>query len=135
VILEGKMSILSVVGLAIIAAAFAVLLRQRNPEYAMLIGLGAGVIILIYVIMKAQPVFSELNSLMASSGIKSEYAQILIKALGICFITQLAADVCKDSGETAIASKVELFGKFAILLIALPLFEQVAKLAMGLLSN
>ena len=129
------MSILSVLGLAIVAATIAVLLRQQKPEFAMLIGLGAGVIILVYVIMKAQPVFSELNTLMSSSGINNDYAQILIKALGICFITQLAADVCKDSGETAIASKVELFGKFAILLLALPLFEQVAKLAMGLLSN
>jgi stage III sporulation protein AD len=129
------MAILNVLGIAIITAAIAVLLRQYKQEYAMLIGLGAGVIILLYIIIKAQPVFSELNSLMSNSGINSGYAQILIKALGICFITQLAADACKDSGETAIASKVELVGKFAILLLALPLFEQVAKLAVGLLSN
>jgi stage III sporulation protein AD len=133
--MEENMAILNVLGIAIIAAAIAVLLRQYKQEYAMLIGLSAGVIILLYIIIKAQPVFSELNLLMSNSGINSEYAQILIKALGICFITQLAADACKDSGETAIASKVELVGKFAILLLALPLFEQVAKLAVGLLSN
>jgi stage III sporulation protein AD len=129
------MAILNVLGIAVIATAIAVLLRQYKAEYAMLVGLAAGIIILLYILIKSQPVFSELNALMSNSGINNSYSQILIKALGICFITQLATDVCKDSGETAIASKVELVGKFAILLLALPLFEQVAKLAVGLLSN
>jgi stage III sporulation protein AD len=133
--MEELMAILNVLGVAIIAAVMAVLLRQYKQEYSLLIGLGAGIVILLYIIIKAQPVFSELNSLMSKSGISSAYAQILIKALGICFLTQLAADACKDSGETAIASKVELVGKFSILLLALPLFEQVAQLAVGLLSN
>lgn len=129
------MEFFSVAGVAVTAAALAVLLRQHRQEYALLLGLGAGVILFLYAVLKAMPAFNELSKLLSNAGVSSEYAVILIKSLGICFVTQLASDACKDAGETAIASKVELAGKVAILLIALPLFEEVAKLAVGLLSN
>ena len=129
------MDMLSIAGLAVTAAAIAILLRQYRKEYAMLVGLGAGIAILLFVILKAQPAFTQLFRLLDSSGVNREYAQILVKTLGICFVTQLAMDSCKDAGETAIASKVELAGKFAILLVALPLFEEIAKLAMNLIGG
>ena len=128
------MDIFAIAGFAVTVAILAVLLRQYRPEYAVFMGLGAGILILIYVITKAQPAFKELTSLMDSANISSKYAGILFKSLGICFITQLASDACNDAGETAIASKIELAGKFAILLVALPLFEQVAKLAISLMD-
>ena len=129
------MDILNVAGIAIMVAAFAVLLRQYRQEYAMMLSVAAGVIIFMLIITKAAPAFSEIQSLIERSGIKAEYGVILIKSLGICFIAQFAADACKDAGETAIASKVELAGKFAVLLIALPLFEQVAQLAVSLMGS
>ena len=56
------------------------------------------------------------------------------QALGVCFITQLASDACKDAGEGAIASKVELAGKVVILLLAMPLFEQIIGVATSLMT-
>lgn len=128
------MDIFAIVGFSITAAVLAVLLRQYRPEYAVLVGLSAGVILLVFVLIKAQPVFSEVSTLLDRANIKSSYAGILLKALGICFVTQLASDACKDAGESAIASKIELAGKFAVLLVALPLFEQIATLAINLLN-
>ncbi|MDR3552710.1 MAG: SpoIIIAC/SpoIIIAD family protein [Clostridia bacterium] len=125
---------LNIAGIAVVAAAIAVLLRQYKQEYAMLVGLATGIVVFLFVLAKAQPAFDEISSLLSGAGISSEYAQILIKALGICFVTQLASDSCRDAGEAAIASKVELAGKFTVLLLALPLFEQIAKLAIGLIG-
>jgi stage III sporulation protein AD len=128
------MDIFAIAGLAVTAAVLSVLLRQYRPEFSVLVGLGAGVIILLFVIVKAQPAFQELTSLLDRARVSSSYAGILLKALGICFVTQLACDACNDAGETAISSKIELAGKFAVLLVALPLFEQIAKLAIGLMD-
>ena len=58
-----------------------------------------------------------------------EYMPILLKALGIGLTAQTVADICRDSGETAIASKVELVGKLEILLISLPLIESIIKMS------
>ena len=128
------MNIFTVVGLAVTAAILAVLLRQYKPEYAMLTGLAAGIMILVYVVVASKPVISEASALLGKANIKSSYGMILLKSLGICFVAQLASDACRDAGESAIASKIELAGKFAVIIIALPFFEQVAELAIKLLS-
>lgn len=129
------MDMLNIAGVAITVAAFAVLLRQYKQEYALLLGVSAGIMIFLLILNKAQPAFSQINGFMEKSGVNTAYAEILIKAMGICFVTQFAADACKDAGESAMASKVELAGKFAVLLIALPLFTQVANLAIGLIGS
>jgi stage III sporulation protein AD len=129
------MDMLNIAGVAITVAAFAVLLRQYKQEYALLLGVSAGIMIFLLILNKAQPAFSQINGFIEKSGVNTAYAEILIKAMGICFVTQFAADACKDAGESAMASKVELAGKFAVLLIALPLFTQVANLAIGLIGS
>lgn len=129
------MTVFNIVGIALTAAALAVLLKQYRQDFSMLVGLGAGTLILVMVILKLQPAVAEINSLLSKSGVNPQYVQILLKSLGICFVTQLASDSCRDAGETAVASKVELAGKVCILLLALPLFEQIANLAVGLMGK
>lgn len=128
------MNILSIAGIAIAAAAFAVLLRQYRQDFTMMIGLAAGVLIFALILSKVQPAFTEINKLMLGANVNTQYVSILIKSLGICFVAQLASDACRDAGESAIASKVELAGKFSVLLVALPLFSQVADLVLNLLT-
>ncbi len=129
------MDILSISGIAITVAALAVLLRQYRQEYALMLGLAAGVLIFAMIISKAQPVFSEINTLMSGAHVNTQYISILIKSLGVCFAAQISSDACRDAGESAIASKVELAGKFMVLIIALPLFTQVANLALNLMAG
>jgi stage III sporulation protein AD len=128
------MDILNIAGIAISVTVIAVLLRQYKQEYAVLIGVGAGLLLLVLIITAAKPAFSELQDMLTKTGLGGNYSVILFKSLGICFITQFASDTCKDAGESGIASKVELAGKFAVVLGALPLFEQVADLAINLIG-
>ena len=68
-------------------------------------------------------------------GISGEYGVILLKTLGVCFLTQLSADSCRDAGEGALAAKVELAGKLFIVILALPLFQQIAGSALSLIGG
>jgi stage III sporulation protein AD len=129
------MDIISIAGIAITAAALAVMLRQYRHEYALFISLAAGVLIFAMVLSKAQPVFSEIRNLMSGANVNNQYIAILIKSLGVCFVAQIASDSCRDAGESAIASKVELAGKFVVLILALPLFAQVADLVLNLMAD
>jgi stage III sporulation protein AD len=117
--------VFAVLGVGIVAAALAVVLRQHRPEFALLLSLAAGIFILLRLIGFLTPVVDELRGLLSSSALPGEYMTILVKALGICFLTQIAADACKDAGETAIAAKVELAGKISVLAVSLPLFREV----------
>lgn len=129
------MEILALCGIAILAAAISVLLKKYNPEYSMIISVGAGVLMLYLILSQISPAVGQIKSLLSATGLSSEYGAILFKSLGICFLTQFAADSCRDSGESALASKVELAGKIMIVLIALPLFEKVAQTALSLIGG
>lgn len=112
----------------------AVVIRQHRPEFALMLGLAASILILISIINAATEVMSKIEELVSITGLPDGYIQILFKALGISIITQLAADSCSDAGEKAIASKVELAGKVAILVISLPLFEKLLEIVKELFS-
>jgi len=75
-----------------------------------------------------------LESYLPAAGIGETRLKVLLKSLGICFLSQLAADACRDVGQSAIAGKVELAGRMAVLLSALPLFGELLELAMKLIS-
>ncbi len=115
----------SVFGIAITAAAAALLLRQYLPQYALLITLGGGLLLFFFVLLQLGDAFSALRRLLSMTGADLGNVGILLKALGVCYLTQLGADCCRDAGETALAGKVELAGKAAILLLSLPLFEEL----------
>ena len=123
----------TLVGVGLVAMIMAVTLRQYRPEFALLVSLVAGVVILIGVVRGILPVVEQVQTIFQSTQMPAAYLQVLFKALGICFLTQIACDACRDAGEGAICAKVELAGKVAVLVISLPLFVQVLTIVRGLL--
>lgn len=127
-------TVFAVAGVGVLAAALVVVLRQAKPEYAMLVSLAAGIFILYKVFGDLIPVVAEIETILSTSGVSAEYGAILFKALAICLIAQLACDTCKDAGEAAIASKVEMAGRIAVLAVSLPLFTQVLSIVRSLMD-
>ena len=129
------MNILAIVGLAILTAVLATLMRRYHKEYAMLLSVLGGGLILFMIFQNFTPVLSSITDMLSASGVSGEYTIILIKKLGTCFLAQFAADACRDAGESSLASKVELAGKVAVILMALPLFEAIANTAITLIGG
>ena len=129
------MNVVGIAGIAVCAAVIASMLRRYHQEYAVLLGIAAGVVILLEIFANIAPVMRQIGTLLSATGISAGYAVILLKTLGVCFLTQFAADACRDAQENALAAKVELGGKIAIVVLALPLFEQIAKTVNGLIGG
>lgn len=119
------MNIAAIVGIGITAAAISAVLKRFHGEFGLFVSIAASLLILFAVFGSLSPLLGLINELAEQSGTESAYIAILMKSLAVCFITQLAAESCRDSGEGAIASKIELAGKAAVLLIAVPLFEGI----------
>ncbi len=120
---------------AVIAAFLAVVLRRHAPEQALAVGLVAGALLLTSALSGSLPLFRELEALLTSSGMSGEYVTVLFKALGVCLLTQLAADACRDAGEQGLSAKAELAGKLALLTLALPLFRKLGDIALTLIGG
>lgn len=129
------MNIIGIAGVALIAAVLSTMLKRYHNEYAIIINIAAGILIIVQILANISPAIKQLNVLLSSAGLTNEFSLILFKTLGICFISQFAADSCRDAGENALASKVELAGKIAIVLLALPMFESIAKTAVNLIGG
>ncbi len=122
------MTVWMVVGVSVTAAVLALTLRQTQPSYATVLSLAAGVLLLIAVIAAVVPLIARVTALLDNGAMDTAYTAILLKALGISLLTQSAADVCRDAGESALAAKAELGGQVLLLICALPLFEYAASL-------
>lgn len=129
------MNVIGIAGLALVSAVIAVMLRRYNQEYAVVVSITAGVIILVQILANIVPAIRQINSLLTAAQMPTEYGIILFKTLGICFLAQFAADSCRDAGESALASKVELAGKISIVILALPLFKKIASTALALIGG
>jgi len=125
----------AIVGLTVVAALLAVLLRGSRPEQGMMLRLGAGAVVLAAVLGQVSPLLASVQDMLSRSSLSWEYGSLVFKGLGICLLSQTAADTCRDAGETALAGKVELSSKITLLLLALPLFEKVAELAIGMIDG
>ncbi len=79
-------------------------------------------------------IFSAVNELFSRTGLDTDYLTIILKSLGICYTSQIGCDCCRDSGENALASQLELAGKAAMILIALPLFRNAAEIVGSLMQ-
>ena len=128
------MSLTAVAAVCLCTAVLAVMLKQYKPEYAVLITLAAGVVTLALVLYGLSPVLDKLRGFSDQLGGMGQAVEILVKALGICYLAQFAADACRDAGETSLAAKVELAGKIAVVVLSLPMLEQVMEIIIKLMG-
>ena len=128
------MWIIAAAAAGLVGTVLALILGQYRPEFRMLITAAVTLLLMAMVLEQLSPVLEHLRSTMELTGLTGDYAAILFKAVGICLLTQLAGDVCRDSGESSIASKIELAGRAAILLTAMPLIQEVLTWAWELMN-
>ena len=129
------MNIFIIVSFGIISAVLSLVLKQYKPEYSMFISLASGILIFISVIAAINPIIRYITELTENAGLGGMYAEVLLKSLAVCYLTQLASDFCKDAGETAIAGKLQIAGKIAVLIMALPIFKSITEIITGLIDT
>lgn len=128
------MNIIAFVGAGIIGAVLSVVLRQYKPEFSIYITLITGMLMLGAAVTAVKPVIETVSGYLQIADPDTSYADVLIKSLAVCYITQMASDSCADAGEKSIAAKIELAGKFAIVLLALHVFDRLMEVIKQLLQ-
>jgi len=127
------MDIVKIIGVGLTATIIIIILKQYKPEFAIYASIIAGTIILFMVMDKLAAVMNIVKSLANKTGTGSTFIGILLKITGIAILTEFAVSVCKDSGETAIASKIDLGGKIIIISISIPIITALLELIINIL--
>lgn len=127
------MEIIQIVGIALVSVFIILLLKQYKPEFVIHISIIAGILIFSMLVPKLSAVLELLNNLTDKLGVNSQFFSILLKITGIAYISEFATNICKDSGETAIASKVELGAKIIIIAMSIPILGSVIETIINIL--
>jgi len=127
------MDIVKIIGIGLIALIIIIILKQYRPEFAIYVSIITGILILILVMDKLTGIIGLLNSLANKSNINKDFLLILIKITGITLLTEFAVSICKDSGESAIANKIDLGGKVIVMAMSVPIISVVLETVLKIL--
>ena len=118
---EKIMDIIKIIGIGLIALILIIILKQYKPEFVIYVSLIAGALILTLTFSKISGIIELINSLSSKGSINQEFIKLLIKITGIAILTEFAVSICKDTGETSIASKIDMGGKVIMVSMSIPI--------------
>ncbi len=101
------------------------LLKKYAPELSLLLSLGAGLCAALLCSRIAGELKQTLQTLVSAASLESAAVMPVLKCVGIALVTELAGALCKDAGESALASFVELCGSLCALYTTLPLLRSL----------
>lgn len=127
------MDIIKIIGVGLIGLIIIIIMKQYKPDFVIYVSLIVGTIILFMIMDKLNGIIDILKSLSNKASINSEFLVILLKITGIAFLTEFAVSICNDSGETAIANKIDLGGKIIIIAISIPIISALLELIIKIL--
>lgn len=128
------MDIFPIVGLALTATLIIVVIRQAQArETALLISLVTGAVIFLLLFDRIGAVIQVLTDLSDRAGINRFYLTTVLKIIGIAYVGEFGAQVCRDAGENAVASKVELAAKVLIMALSIPIMVAILESMVKLL--
>ena len=111
--------------LGVMGSAIILVIKPKAPEIGLLLAITVTVLLLTLGIELLRGIFDFIEVLQAAANVSPEIIRPVMKAVGIGIVTRICADICKDAGQGAIASVVELIGTVTALFIALPLMQTV----------
>lgn len=114
------MDIIKIAILGIVGALLGIMLKGQKKEYELFVMLGVSLCIFYFIITKLQLVVSVINRMQDYVNLDTSYIAILIKMIGITYVSEFSANLCKDAGYQAVAGQIEMFGKLSILAISMP---------------
>ena len=127
------MDIIKIIGIGLVAVIIIVILKQYRPEFAMYVSIGAGILIFALIATKLYGIIDVLKSIANKSSINNKFLVLLIKITGIAILTEFTVSLCKDSGESAIANKVDLGGKVIIMSMSIPIMSSLLETIINIL--
>ncbi len=121
-----KVSVVAVLGVLV-----AIQFKGSKPEYATYIGLALGLLLFGYAINELQVMlrtFSWMSKLFEGA---DSYLSILLKVIGITYLCEFTASVCKDAGYGTVADQIEVLGKLSVMFAGLPILLAVVEQIQG----
>ena len=125
--------VIKIIGIGMISLIIIIIIKQYRPEFAVYISIISGILILAISLQKMGEIVSLIKTISDKAGINGKFLKIILKITGIAILAEFAVSICKDSGESAIASKIEMGSKVIIISMSIPIISSLLELMLNIL--
>jgi stage III sporulation protein AD len=126
---------LQITGAALVATFLALILKEQKPNFAFLLIVFTGCAIFLFLVDQIYLIINMIERLASDAKVNLIYVETILKIIGIAYIAEFAAQITKDAGQGAIASKIELGGKILILAMAIPILTVMIETILRLIPG
>ena len=126
--------IFQLVGIALITAVAAILVKSTKPELALAVTIAGSVILLLFVLEVFRGSIGIFTEIAEMTGLDATIVKTLLKMVGIGYLVEFSAGILNDFGQNSLADKLVFCGKILVLILAVPILENILELISDLLG-
>ena len=127
------MEIFKIIGVGVITAITALIVKQIKPEVSIIITITGGILMILMLVESLTGIFDIFNELIEKTGLASGLFTIILKIIGVGYLSEFSANLCYDAGANSIADKILFGGKIIILALAIPIVSNIIDILAGLM--
>ncbi len=117
------MDLIKIIGAAFLTAICSAILKSTKPELSFVVIITGVIIILLFILDMVKGSFTVLSEIAAMTGLENGVIKILLKIVGVGYLTEFSAGVLNDFNAGSVADKVSLAGKITVMIMALPIIS------------
>ena len=126
--------IVKIIGVAFVTAIAAILLKGTKPELSFAVTVTGIIVILLFILDGLRGTLTVFSEIARLTGVENGILKVLLKIIGVGYLTEFGAGILQDFGSNAVADKVVLGGKIIIILLSVPVLESLLQLFRGFLE-
>jgi stage III sporulation protein AD len=127
--------IIQIVGLGLVATFLALIVKEQKPNFAFLLVVFVGCAIFLFLVDQIYEIIHMLKRIAVNAKVNMMYVETVLKIIGIAYIAEFGAQITKDAGQGAVASKIELGGKILILAMAIPILTVIIETIISMIPT
>lgn len=120
--------------LGVAGTLMAIQLQKECKEYALIVGMVIAVVIFFQILNKVEFIIVSIQEIESVLHIDVKYIDVIMKMLGITYISEFASGICKDAGYGNISTQIEMFAKISILALSMPILMAILETLKGMLT-
>ena len=128
------MNLIQIIGIGMITAILSLLIKQHRPEFAVALPMLGAAAIILCIAPYLKGILTMFEDMANRVGLESQYLHMVIKIIGVAYLSQFASELCRDAGEGSMASKIELAGKVMILTLSMPVIYRLLDLVSDIIN-
>ena len=118
---------------AIFAALCVMLIKREHPQIAAVCAMAAGAMFLLSLLDSIGGIMQSMSGIAQAAGVAQEYLALALKLLGVTYVCEFGAQICRDAGEASLAQKVELGGRIMLTSMAIPVMTSILSIVRGMM--